>query len=654
MPQKLHIDIETFSSVDIRTSGAYKYCESVDFEILMVAYAFDDGYINMIDLTCGWVLPQIFIEALQNPNIEKHAHNANFERNAFRAMGYDIPINQWRCSAVKASYCGLPLSLGDISDALQLEEKGKLSTGRALIKYFCVPIKPSKNNPEWARNYPEDDPEKWREFKEYCINDVEAEREINRILHNYSIPQFESRGYILDQKINDVGILIDMDMARKAKYLDDQHAHTIGEKLKKITGLDNPNSPKQLKGWLSLEMHKKEIKSLSKDIIPDLINETSSEIVKEVLTLRIKSAKTSTKKYVAMLNCACYDDRAHGVFQYYGAGRTGRWAGRLVQLQNLPRNYMKNIDIVRERFKTETYESLNNSFPDVANHLSELIRTTFVAGENKTFCVADYSAIEARVTAYLSGEQWRLDVFNGDGKIYEASASMMFGVPIEDVTKDSDYRYKGKIAELALGYQGGYKALERMGGESMGLSVPEMKEIVRKWRLTSPKICKFWDDCERSAKKAFLTGMTIYIPYANLAFSYDGLCLEITLPSGRSLSYFQPSMGENSWGSPCLRYMGMDQTIRKWVNIDTYGGKLVENIVQAVSRDILLYSMLRLDEEGFKIVMHVHDETICESLESEKQETLDRMCEIMGEEIPWAKGLPLNADGYMTPFYKKD
>jgi DNA polymerase len=403
MVSKLHIDIETYSSIDIKTAGAYKYCESIDFEILMVAYAFDDEPIQIVDLAQGENLPIEFLEALQNPQVEKHAHNANFERNAFRAVGYDIPIEQWHCSAVKSAYCGLPLSLEMVSKALKLEEKGKLATGKALIRYFCIPCKPTNANDKRMRNMPWHDLEKWDEFKKYCINDVEAEREIDNRLQAYAIPEFERRNYILDQEINDRGIMIDLNMAKNAFDIDTQHSAILTDKMIDLTGLENPNSPAQLKKWLGDAMQK-EVTSLAKSELPTLIEEAESEAVTKVLKLRKKSSKTSTKKYVAMMNCACDDDRAHGLFQFYGANRTGRWAGRLVQLQNLPQNHISDLEQARSAFASGDYDLVTMLYENVSDTLSQLIRTAFIAKPGHTFAVADFSAIEARVIAWLANE----------------------------------------------------------------------------------------------------------------------------------------------------------------------------------------------------------------------------------------------------------
>lgn len=654
MAIQLHIDIETYSSIDIMTAGAYKYCESIDFEILMIAYAFGDEPIRMIDLAQGDKMPSEFIEALLDPTVEKHAHNANFERNSFRAIGYDIPVEQWHCSAVKAAYCGLPLSLAMVSEALKLEEKGKLATGKALIQYFSIPVKPTKTNGMRERNFPEHDLEKWEEFKLYCINDVEAEREIGKRLKQYEIPNFERINYILDQQINDRGILVDMVMASNANKLDEIHSAVMAEELTKITGLENPNSPAQLKQWLSLAMGK-EITTLAKEAVDTLVEEAESEAVKQVLSLRKKSSKSSTKKYVAMLNCAGDDNRVRGLFQFYGANRTGRWAGRLVQLQNLPQNHLKDLEQARALIVKGDYEDAALCYDDISNVLSQLIRTTFIAKENHTFAVADFSAIEARVIAWLANEKWRLEVFASHGKIYEASASMMFGVPIEQITKGSELRDKGKIAELALGYQGALGALSKMGGERMGLSTEDMNKIVRLWRKKNAAIVDLWAAVNEAAIRAIKTKIPVVLTkFRNLKFEFNGEALTIELPSGRKLFYPSATTTVNRFGAESVKYKGLDRLTKKWWWVDSYGGKFVENIVQAIARDLLAYSMQQLDAAGFEIAMHVHDEAVAEVDKTKGEEKLEEMCDIMGQEVPWALGLPLKADGYITDFYKKD
>ena len=652
--QHLHIDIETYSSVDITSAGAYKYAVSLDFEILMIAYAFDDEDVEIVDLAKEETMPQRLVEALINPKVLKFAHNANFERTCLKQIGFDVPIEQWRCTAVMSAYCGLPLHLDGVSKALKLGEFSKDAVGKALIKYFSMPIKPTKVNGGRTRNFPHHDTEKWENFKKYCKQDVVAEREIERRLIKYEMPQSEIDNYILDQKINDRGILIDLEMASNAYDIDQKYSEEITKELQDLTGVENPNSASQLKNWLGVEMQR-DVETLSKTVMPELIIEAGKgSNAAKVLSLRAKNSKTSVKKYTAMLNCACDDNRAHGLFQFYGANRTGRWAGRLIQLQNLPQNHIDDLELARNAVLSGDYTYINMLYDDIGSILSQLIRTAFIAKENHTFAVADFSAIEARVIAWLAGEQWRLDVFQTHGKIYEASASMMFGVPIEQIGKGSDLRQKGKVAELALGYQGGVGALKTMGGERMGLSEQEMKSIVDKWRKANPAIVELWGDIEICANRCVKTGRQQISDFRGLVFETDGDVMTIELPSGRKLFYQQPIIGKNRFDKPSLMYMGMDQVKKTWGRVETYGGKLVENIVQAIARDILADSMLRLDKEGLELVMHVHDEVVAEVPEANAAALLNKMYDIMGAEISWAKSLPLSADGYLTKFYKKD
>lgn len=653
---KLHLDIETYSSVDIKTSGSYKYTQSIDFEILMLAYAFDDKPTKIVDLAAGEPFPKEFLQALHDPEVLKIAHNANFERNCFAAIGHVVPVEQWTCTAVKSAYSGLPLSLEMVSNALKLGEKGKLSTGKALIRYFCIPVKPTATNGMRSRNFWFHDLTKWEEFKNYCINDVEAEREIEHKLAGFTIPTMERRMYILDQKINDRGILVDVEMATNVCKIDDRNSTEILEEMTKLTGLEKPNSPARLKEWLKLETQE-DIKSVAKDEIDALLKTTGSDLVKRVLNLRKRAAKTSIKKYTAALSCAGFDERIRGLFQFYGANRTGRWAGRLVQLQNLRRNNLNDIDLARQLCKEGKYDTLTMFYDDIADVLSQLIRTVFVASPGKTFGVADFSAIEARVIAWLADESWRLEVFRTHGKIYEASAAMMFGVDISEVTKGSHYRDKGKIAELALGYQGALGALMTMGGEEMGLTESEMKTIVTLWRKKSPNIVKLWDAINNAAIHTVKTKKeTVVKNFKNLVFRYENNAMTIELPSGRKLVYQRAILTKNKWNHEAIKYEGLNQETKKWEWVQTYGGKLVENIVQAIARDLLAVAMLKLDDVGFDIVMHVHDEIVCEIPDDEMdaKEDLEIMNSIMGEKISWAEGLPLGADGYITKFYKKD
>lgn len=657
MAKRVYLDIETFSSVDLKTSGLYKYVESSDFEILLLSYAFDNDPIKCLDLALGDEIPEELEEAFFDDTIEKWAHNASFERNSLRRVGFNIPINQWRCSMIKAASCGLPFSLEQVSKALNLTNK-KLDTGKNLIRYFSMPCKPTISNGKRKRNYPSHDLDKWDLYKSYNIADVEAEREIILLLDKFEFSEFDSVLYILDQEINDRGILVDMDMAINATQIDDWYIEKITSIVKQITCLDNPNSPAQLKAWLSRAMGK-DISTLAKDEIPKLIDECDDDAVRVVLESRQKMSKSSVKKYTAMLNCACKDNRTRGLFQYYGANRTGRWAGRLVQLQNLSKNHFdehEELMIARNAVKSRDGELLEMLFDDVSDVLSQLVRTAFIAKEDHTFMVADFNAIEARVLSWLADETWRLDVFNTHGKIYEASAAMMFNVPIELVTKNSEYRVKGKNAELALGYQGALGAMQRMGGEKMGLSEQEMWHIIKLWRAKNPRIVNLWNDMNECAIECVKFKKTVVSSYRQIKYSFQDNCMIITLPSGHNLYYWNARLKINAKGSECVCYEGVDQVTKVWGLVDTYGGKLTENIVQAISRDILGYSMLNLRENGFNVVMHVHDEGITEEnkVGIDTEARLKVMCDIMGENIPWAPGLPLKASGYVTDFYLKD
>ena len=655
----LHVDLETYSSIDISSSGSYKYVESVDFEIMLVAYAFDNEPIKIIDLASGEKLPQEFTNALLNPEIEKHAHNANFERICFRKYGYDVPASQWRCSATHARYCGLPGSLEDVSTVLQLGEYGKLSTGKALIKYFCCPVKPTNVNGQRYRNLPHHDLEKWEEFKNYCIHDVIAERKITDILEPYPVPQQEWDNYVLDQKINDRGIKIDIEIATNAIRFDAINSTELLAECKRLTQLENPNSPIQLRRWIG-DAIGKDIPSLAKDLIDPLIDEVGDGAVSDVLNIRKKLSKTSIKKYFSMLNCVCYDGRAHGLFQFYGANRTGRWAGRLIQLQNLVRNKMEALKEARDIVKDNDYELLKMMYDDISDVLSQLIRTALVPEKGKIFGVSDFSAIEAKVIAWLASEDWRLDVFRTHGKIYEASAAMMFNVPLESVTKGSDYRGKGKIAELALGFGGGVGALTQMEASTFQkgdtkLSDEEKDIIVKKWRKASPNIVLMWADYEKCAKKAIFHKAKVVSKYKGVIFDCDDKVMTIELPSGRKLFYQNPSLVPGKFeGTRAIRYWGMDQTKKIWCRQDTYGGKITENIVQAIARDLLVHSMQELDKRGFDIVIHVHDEIGCEIDINTVDLELGVMADVMGAEVPWAKKLPLGAEGFITEFYKKE
>lgn len=646
----LAIDIETYSSEDLTKTGVYKYAEAADFEILLFAYAYDDEPVQIVDLANGEKLPDHVIIELADRNVLKTAFNANFEITCIRQfLGIHLPADQWECTMVKSAMLGLPMSLDGVAKALNLEQQ-KMSAGRALMRYFSMPCKPTKSNGMRTRNLPHHDPDKWALFKEYCKQDVETERAIRNKEKWFTIPQKERELWQLDQQIISDGVLIDRQMVENAIRMDDDHKNILTGEATELTGLGNPNSAAQLKGWLT-EQTGEEVASLNKTVIPELLKNSGSDEVTRVLELRQEMSKTSTKKYQAMLDAVCSDGRVRGLLQFYGASRTGRWSGRLVQLQNLPQNHLPDLDLARETVIEGDRELVEMLYGNVPDTLSQLIRTAIVAPAGQHFIVADFSAIEARVTAWLAGEKWRLDVFASHGKIYEASASQMFKVPIDSIDKGSPLRQKGKIAELALGYQGGVGALKTMGGERMGLTEPEMQEIVDNWRAANQNIVRLWYDIQDAAMTAIGNiGHTVEV--RGCQFKWNKGLLWITLPSGRSLCYATPGIGKNRFGGDSITYWGINQTTRKWEKQETYGGKLVENIVQAIARDCLAESMLRLAEEDYKIVMHVHDEVVIEEPKGGK--TMDEACRIMGEPISWAPGLLLRADGYETEYYKKD
>lgn len=658
MAKNLFIDVETYSSVDIKESGAYKYIESPDFEILIIGYALDNGPVNIIDLAQGENMTDEFKQALLDSTCIKVAHNAVFERLSFKRIGYNIPAEQWYCTSVKAAYCGLPLSLDAVSKRLDLANK-KLDTGKALIKYFSCPCKPTRINGMRTRNYPSDAPEKWEMYKEYNRYDVLSEREIFQKLSAYEIPEIERKMYVLDQNINDRGILIDMELAKSAIEVDNEYTALLVDRAKEITGLQNPNSPIQIRKWIeSTTGHS--VLSLSKEVMQDLLeNFKNYPKVIELLNIRKKLSKTSIKKYYAMLNCAMKDNRCRGLFQFYGANRTGRWAGRLLQLQNLSKNHVSHIEIPRELIRAKDWDAVEMLYGDVADILSQLVRTALIAPKGKTFAVADFSAIEARVISWLANEKWRMDVFRGDGKIYEATGSKMFNVPISAITKGSTLRDKSKISELALGYEGSLGALKRMGGERMGLSDTEMVSLVRKWRLANPAIVDMWKEIDEASKEAVRYHRPVYCTCKKLIFNCDDSYMTIQLPSGRKLFYANPKFKDKKIGratvpARVLCYGGIVQETNQWGEIDTYGGKLTENIVQAIARDLLGNSMLNMQQKGFAITMHVHDEAIAEIPLENAEEHYNNMVKTM-EQVPvWAPDFPLKADGYITPFYLKD
>ena len=639
----LAIDIETFSDVDLIKCGVYAYADSPAFEILLFAYSFDDEETKIIDLAQGEQLTEEIKNALSDVGIIKTAFNANFERTCLsKYMGVRLSPESWVCTAVQSAMLALPLSLEGVGAVLGLSEQ-KLKEGKDLIRYFCVPCKPTKTNGGRSRNLPCHAPEKWEQFKTYCIRDVDVEKGIRQKLHKFPIPESEMAFYRLDQEINDRGVLVDRELVEQSITCDLLHKDIVTNRAYEVTGLENPNSVSQLKGWLS--ERGVEIDSLSKGAVAELIEDADGEVL-EALKLRLLMAKTSVKKYEAIERSVCSDGRVHGLLQFYGANRTGRWAGRLVQVQNLPQNHISDLELARSLVRRGRFEELELFYESTPNVLSELIRTAFIPKEGCRFIVADFSAIEARVLAWLSGEQWRLDVFATHGKIYEASASAMFGVPIEEITKGSPLRQKGKIAELALGYGGSVGALKSMGALEMGLTEEELQPLVNAWRNANPMITALWWDIDRAVK----TTVREHIPteVAGLKFTYESGFLFMRLPSGRRLAYVKPRMGINQFGSESVTYEGVGAT-KKWERLESYGPKFCENAIQAIARDILMYAMQTL--RNCSIVAHVHDELI---IEADRRMSLSAVCEQMGRTPPWAKGLLLRADGYECDFYKKD
>lgn len=647
--RRLLIDLETYSSEDISKTGVFRYAEAPDFEILLLAYAWDDGPVRVIDLTeqdgDHGELEAVYA-AIKDPDVVKVAHNSAFERACLsRWLGRDLPPEEWEDTMVLAAMNGLPMSLDAAGAALQLQSQ-KIKEGTSLINYFCKPCRATIANGGRTRNLPEHALDKWERFKAYCQRDVEVEQAIYYRLRSYPVTDFERQVWALDARINERGVLVDTELAEAAIAVDETFTTDHSAELQRLTGLDNPNSVAQLKDWLSgvgLE-----VDSLNKAAVTDLRNAATDPTTRRVLELRQLLGKTSTKKYQAMLAAACKDDRVRGIMQYYGAGRTGRWAGRVVQPQNLPQNHLDHIDTVREIVRDRDLEALEMLYDNVPDVLSQLIRTALVAKPGHTLLVADYSAIEARVIAYLAGEQWRMDVFAQGGDIYCSSASAMFKVPVEKHGINGHLRQKGKIAELACGYGGGVAALKAFGADRMGLTEEEMQDIVTQWRLASPAIPRFWRETEQAAKRALSRPGTLRtIPCCGIQYRADADALRCILPSGRVLSYWGARLDTD--GSIC--FMGQNQTTRKWEKTSTWGGKLVENIVQAYARDSLATAMVRLAQEGYNILFHVHDEIICEEPKGRRWED---MAAIMSRPIDWAPGLLLTADGYETPFYKKD
>lgn len=657
----LSLDLETYSSVSLKKAGVYPYAESPDFEILLLGYSVNGGPVQVVDIACGEQIPAPVLSALTDDTVIKWAFNASFERICLsywlqrhhpeHFKSYSIPEDSvrnylnpeaWRCSMVWSAYMGLPLSLEGAGAVLRLDDQ-KLSEGKDLIRYFCVPCAPTKSNGGRTRNLPEHAPDKWALFKKYNQRDVEVEMAIQQKLHRYPVPDFVWEEYHLDQEINDRGIAIDMDIVENAICLDERSKAELSDKMKKCTSLENPNSVIQLKTWLS--EHGMKTDTLGKKAVTAMIKDAPADL-RKVLELRLQLSKSSVKKYTAMQDTLCADGRARGMFQFYGANRSGRWAGRHIQLQNLPQNHLPDLEEARSLVKAGDYDALQLLYEDIPDTLSQLIRTAFIPKEGYKFIVSDFSAIEARVLSFLAGETWRMEVFETGGDIYCASASQMFHVPVEKHGRNAHLRQKGKIAELALGYGGSVGALKAMGALEMGLQEEELQPLVASWRESNPKIVQFWWDVDRAAKEAIqLRTETVT---HGIRFIYQCAMLFIELPSGRRLSYVKPRMGENRFGGESITYEGTGST-KKWERIESYGPKIVENITQAISRDILAYAMKTLSH--CFIVAHVHDELI---IECSQAVSLKAICDQMGRTPPWIEGLALRADGYETMFYKKD
>ena len=639
----LSIDIESYSDVDLSKCGVYKYASSPAFEILLFGYAVDGGGVRVVDLACGEQIPDEIIFALSDTSVTKWAFNAMFERVCLsNFLGEWLEPEGWHCTMVWSATLGLPLSLESAGAALGLE-KQKLTEGKDLIRYFCVPCRPTKANGGRTRNRPEHDPEKWKRFKAYNLRDVETEMQIQKRLSNFPVPDAIWEEYHLDQEINDRGIGVDMELVRQAIAIDAHSRERLTAAMRELTELENPNSVQQMKQWLA--DHGMKTDTLGKKAVAELVK-TAPEPLREVLSLRQQLAKSSVKKYTAMENAVCADSRAHGMFQFYGANRTGRFSGRLIQLQNLYKNTMPDLAQARALVQRGNYEALSMLYEDIPDTLSQLIRTAFVPQDGRKFIVADFSAIEARVIAWFAGEQWRLKVFEDGGDIYCASASQMFHVPVEKHGINGHLRQKGKIAELALGYGGSVGALKAMGALEAGMTEEELQPLVDSWREANPNIVRFWWDVDRAVKDCIM--QRVPTETHGLHFDYRSAMLFITLPSGRRLAYVKPRIGENQFGGESVTYMGVGGT-KKWERLESYGPKFVENIVQGTACDILCYAMQTL--KNCSIVAHVHDEII---IEADRRMSVAAVCEQMGRTPPWAKGLKLRADGYECEFYQKD
>lgn len=660
----LSIDLETYSDVNLKKAGLYRYVQSPAFEILLFAYSFDGAPTQVIDMAQGEEIPMEVIHALTDPQCLKHAYNAAFEWYCLsKYMGAQLPPAQWRDTMLHGLYAGYTAGLDATGRALGIpEDKQKLTTGKALIRYFCVPCKPTKANGGRTRNYPHHDPEKWELFKTYNGQDVVAEMEIERRLSVFPVPDFVQKQWETDLLINARGVAVDMDFCEGALELGETIRAQLTDEAVQLSGLQNPNSVKQLARWLSAETGD-DITSLRKETIKELLGRDNADHVQRMLEIRQELGKTSTKKYDAIEAAVCDDGRVRGLLQFYGANRTGRWAGRLVQVQNLPRTYTEPLEFARELVKGRKLDALRTVYGSPNDTLSQLIRTAFVAAPGNVLIDADFSAIEARVISWLADEEWRLEVFRTHGKIYEASASQMFGVPLERIKKGNpeySLRQRGKVAELALGYQGGVPAMRQMDTGKLLADLPdeEIKDIVDKWRNTNPKIRNLWYSFNDAAIRVIQNGGSLRVRCCTFARECDCIrgttCMTVSLPSGRKLYYVEPSVGENRWGGPSITYMGVNDK-NKWDRIETYGGKLVENVVQAIARDCLAQAIEHLEAAGLPVVFHIHDEVVIDTAAFDTNDAmLDKVVKIMSTPIPWAEGLPLGADGWVGAFFKKD
>lgn len=660
----LSIDLETYSDVNLKKAGLYRYVQSPAFEILLFAYSFDGAPTQVIDMAQGEKIPLEVIHALTDPQCLKHAYNAAFEWYCLsKYMGAQLPPSQWRDTMLHGLYAGYTAGLDATGRALGIpEDKQKLTTGKALIRYFCVPCKATKANGGRTRNYPHHDPEKWELFKTYNGQDVVAEMEIERRLSVFPVPDFVQKQWETDLLINARGVAVDMDFCAGALELGEIIRAQLTDEAVQLSGLQNPNSVKQLARWLSAETGD-DITTLRKETIKELLGRDNADHVQRMLEIRQELGKTSTKKYDAIEAAVCDDRRVRGLLQFYGANRTGRWAGRLVQVQNLPRTYTEPLEFARELVKGRKLDALRIVYGSPNDTLSQLIRTAFVAAPGNVLIDADFSAIEARVISWLADEEWRLEVFRTHGKIYEASASQMFGVPLERIKKGNpeySLRQRGKVAELALGYQGGVPAMRQMDTGKLLADLPdeEIKDIVDKWRNTNPKIRNLWYSFNDAAIRVIQNGGSLRVRCCAFARECDCIrgttCMTISLPSGRKLYYVEPAVGENRWGGPSITYMGVNDK-NKWGRIETYGGKLVENVVQAIARDCLAQAIEHLEAAGLPVVFHIHDEVVIDTAAFDTNDAmLDKVVKIMSTPIPWAEGLPLGADGWVGAFFKKD